>query len=140
MAKTARTAAEATPKGFEGVDAIMKSEPGAMMDAVKTVNEVAPDAPYDLIANEKSPTPAAESYAKEMVDEDLIPEERLRYTEEDIIKHNEKGLELEKFFKEEVKKAQKAVAKLSAKSPMKMVKRAANKAKPDTDSDKDKQY
>tara|TARA_Y100001973_G_scaffold60783_1_gene89318 strand:+ start:460 stop:900 length:441 start_codon:yes stop_codon:yes gene_type:complete len=138
MAKIARTAAETTPKGFEGIDAIMRSEPGAMMETIKTVNAISPDAPYDLIAQEDSPTPRAESYAKEMIDEDHIPEERPRYTEEDIIIHNEKGLELEKFFKEEVKKAQKAVAKLSGKSAMKKVIRAAKpgvKPKPDTGGD-----
>ena len=143
MAKTARTAAEATPKGFEGVDAIMKSEPGAMMDAVKTVKEVAPEAPYELIAQEDSPTPRAESYAQEMVEEEMLPEDHMElpteetvFTDADIIEHEKRGKELEKFFQKELEKAQKAVAKLSAKSPMKKVIRAAKPgAKPDTGGD-----
>ena len=142
MAETAK----GTPKGMEGVDAIMKSEPGAMMSAVKTVNQVAPEAPYELIANEKSPTPVAEAYAKDLVEtrhdgkEEIIPEDQLAedhvFTEKDIIEHNEKGLELEKFFQKELVKAQKSVAKLSAKGPMKMIKSGPKSTKKSGGGDK----
>ena len=130
----AETAKKATPKGMEGVEAIMNGK-GAMEVAQGrvAVKEVAAEAPYELIAQEDSPTPTAESYAKEMVEE-YIPSERVApkeekvFTDADIIEHEKKGKELEDFFQKELEKAQKAVAKLSAKSPMKMVKRAAAKS------------
>jgi len=132
----AETAKKATPKGMEGVEAIMNGK-GAMEVAQGrvAVKEVAAEAPYELIAQEDSPTPTAESYAKEMVEE-YIPSERVApkeekvFTDADIIEHEKKGKELEDFFQKELEKAQKAVAKLSGKSPVRKVARAAKSIKP----------
>jgi len=109
-----------TAKAMKGVEAIMRGE---SVNAVSTgaVKQVAPAAPYSLEGDKSMMM--QEEPTDRMIEKERAPQdERIKYTEKDIVEHNAKHAELEKFFKGEAKKAQKAVAKLSSKSMMTAVK------------------
>ena len=78
-----------------------------------------------------------------IVEKEGAPQEKeVRFTEKDITEHNEKHAALEKYFKEEAKKAQKAVAKLSSKSMMTAVKagKPSKKSGGDKSASEDESY
>tara|TARA_R100001443_G_scaffold13779_1_gene23733 strand:+ start:185 stop:625 length:441 start_codon:yes stop_codon:yes gene_type:complete len=130
----AETAKQAAPKGMEGVEAIMKSEPGQMMDVARgAVNYVAPDAPYVLEGSEsmmmqENPFPKERIEAEDMGDfnpdlieehyEDGVDEKKKRkeptFSDEDIKEHLEKDKSIKTFLANNLKAAQKAVKVFSA--------------------------
>jgi len=128
MAETAK----GTPKGFEGVDLIMKGE-GAMNVAQGAVKQISPDAPYALEGSEsmmmqENPFPKERIEAEDVVDfnPDLIEEHHEEglderkgrkeptFSDADIKEHLEKDKSIKTFLANNLKAAQKAVKVFSA--------------------------
>jgi len=124
----AETAKKAAPKGMEGVEAIMNGD--RVMD-VATGSKKAPEAPYEMIGDSDSPTPTAESYAKETAPrpdprEKKGPKYDEKAFEAYVSKHGKlKTFEatLAAFFAYELAAAKRAMAKL--KSPKRIIQNAA---------------
>lgn len=131
MAETAK----GTPKGFEGVEAIMKGE-GAMDVARGAVKQVAAEAPYALegdksVMMEESPFPRERVDMHESLPEDLIVEEALEedgeprekerkkketaYSDEDIKEHLEKDKSIKSFLANNLRSAQLAVKSFNSR-------------------------
>ena len=133
MAETAKTAAKATPKGFEGVDAIMSGE-SAMDVARGAVKRVATEAPYTL-EGEKSMMMEENPFPRERNDDGgAIPEEHMDMAEEyheeavekkkkkepafsdtDIKEHLEKDKSIKSFLAQNLKSAQFAVKSFNSR-------------------------
>ena len=126
----AETAKKTTPKGMEGVEAIMNGD--RVMD-VATGSRKAPEAPYEMIGDSDSPTPTAESYAQE-----TAPRPKETRSDSKTPKYDEKAFEayvskhgklktfeatLAAFFAYELAAAKRAMAKL--KSPKRIIQNAA---------------
>lgn len=119
----AETAKKATPKGMEGVEAIMNGK-GAMEVAQGAVKRVAADAPYAL-EGEKSVL-MQEDASKHAIDE-VIPEEHHEevveekkkkepaYSDKDIKEHLEKDKSIKSFLAQNLKSAQFAVKSFNSR-------------------------
>ena len=129
----AETAKKGTPKGMEGVEAIMRGE-GAMDVAQGAVKRVAPEAPYALegeksVLMQENVKPRERVAAEDMVEvhPDLIVEHHAEsgeekkskkeptYSDEDIKEHLEKDKSIKSFLANNLKSAQFAVKSFNAR-------------------------